>query len=91
MGLTNETTMIRFVGNGLHETDYTRIDEWVDRLNLWFEKGLKEVYFFTHEPDNILAPQLSVYLLERLQKYANVEVRGPELLDSNEGEQMTLF
>lgn len=91
MGLTNETTMIRFVGNGLHETDYTRIDEWVDRLNLWFEKGLKEVYFFTHEPDNIWAPQLSVYLLERLQKYANVEVRGPELLDSNEGEQMTLF
>jgi uncharacterized protein YecE (DUF72 family) len=91
MGVTTETTMIRFVGNNLHETDYSRIDRWVNRLNLWFEKGLKEVYFFTHEPDNILAPEMSVYLLNQLQKHSNVDVRGPKLLKPNDGEQMSLF
>ena len=30
--LTNETAMIRFVGNGLHPTDYKRIDDWVKKL-----------------------------------------------------------
>lgn len=91
MGVTTETTMIRFVGNNLHETDYSRIDQWVNRLNLWFEKGLKEVYFFTHEPDNILAPEMSVYLLNQLQKNSNVDVRVPKLLKPNDGEQMSLF
>jgi len=90
MGLTNTTAMIRFVGNDLHETDYSRISEWVEQLKNWMNKGCKEIYFFTHEPDNILAPEMAAYLVEKIQKETNAVVRGPNFYDENAG-QMSLF
>ncbi len=88
--LTTQRTMIRFVGNGLVPSDYTRIDAWVQRLKTWFAQGLQEVYFFPHEPDNILAPELALYVYEQLQQHCEVIVRGPNL-DNNEPQQMSLF
>ena len=66
--LTNATAMVRFVGNDLHPTDYSRIDSWVDRLQTWFAAGLCEAYFFTHEPDNLKAPELALYLAQQAQE-----------------------
>jgi uncharacterized protein YecE (DUF72 family) len=34
--LTTDTVLVRFVGNSLDATDYSRIDAWVERLNYWF-------------------------------------------------------
>lgn len=59
--LTSERTLVRFVGNGLHASDYARIREWAGRLKFWLENDLREVYFFTHEPDNLLAPTLAAF------------------------------
>ncbi len=79
--LTNERVLIRFVGNGLHPTDYTRIDAWAERLANWLEAGLHEVYIFTHEPDNLLAPELSAYCAEALSaRMPGVSTRGPRLV-----------
>lgn len=89
--LTTDIAMIRFVGNDLHPTDYQRIDEWVQKLKKWSEQGLSEIYFFPHEPDNILAPDLSLYLTEKLQKHFEVITRGPKFYDENDGKQMSLF
>jgi uncharacterized protein YecE (DUF72 family) len=75
--LTTTTAVIRFVGNDLHSTDYTRIDEWVNRLKIWFELGLKEVYFFTHEPDNLKAPTLAKYLHDKIKENFAAVLRGP--------------
>ena len=75
--LTTPTVVIRFVGNNLHKTDYSRIDEWVKRLKKWFEMGLKEVYFFTHEPDNIQAPYLARYLHDKIKENFDAILRGP--------------
>lgn len=91
MALTNGIAMVRFVGNGLHPTDYERIDRWVDRLNDWFRQGLHEVFFFTHEPDNILAPELARYLYEQIGVNDAIKTRGPSFPDEPEGEQMSLF
>lgn len=91
MALTIGVGMIRFVGNGLHPTDYERIDAWVERINTWFDLGLHQIFFFTHEPDNILAPELARYLFEKMKNNSNIEVKGPNLLDEQEGEQMRLF
>lgn len=89
--MTNTTAMIRFVGNNLHPSDFTRIDAWIDKLSNWFDKGLREVYFFTHEPDNINAPQLAQYLVEKASKYIpNIITRGPSPI-KEEGTQMSLF
>jgi uncharacterized protein YecE (DUF72 family) len=89
--LTTDTAMIRFVGNDLHDTDYQRIDEWVQRLKIWFENGLKTVYFFPHEPDNLLAPEMSAYLVDRLNDSFESTVRGPKLIDNQIGRQISLF
>jgi uncharacterized protein YecE (DUF72 family) len=89
--ITAPRVMIRFVGNGLVPSDYTRIDEWVQRLQGWMKKGLSEIYFFPHEPDNLLAPDLSLYLFQQLKTHTSANVRGPRLLDTDEGQQMSLF
>ena len=61
MRLTSKRVLIRFVGNGLHPTDYSRVEDWARRLSDWFRQGLREVYFFCHEPDNLLAPDLAEF------------------------------
>ena len=36
---TNETLYIRFVGNGLVESDYARMSEWVKQFEIWIKEG----------------------------------------------------
>ncbi len=89
--LTNNIAMIRFVGNGLHDTDYTRIDEWILKLKDWFAKGLSEVYFFTHEPDNILSPEIAKYMVDKTKEVMpEISTRGPKFI-KEQGQQMSLF
>lgn len=77
MHLTTPTTFIRFVGNSLHETDYTRIDDWVKRIKKWLDAGLQELYFFMHMHDEAFSPELSLYLAEQLNKKCKVDVIKP--------------
>lgn len=91
MALTNGTAMVRFVGNGLHPSDYERIDAWVLRINEWIDQGLHRIFFFTHEPDNILAPDLALYLYEQLKDHEHIHAKGPIWIDEQDGEQMSLF
>ena len=92
MRLTTDKVLVRFVGNNLDPTDYTRIDAWVNRLENWFSRGLAEAYVFTHEPDNLLAPDLAAYLASRAQAAGLPNAKGPVLQKLNgEGNQMSLF
>ncbi len=91
MRMTNGICMVRFVGNGLHPTDYTRIDEWVLLLKKWFDMGLQKVYFFTHEPDNLLAPELALYMTTKMQENCDVITRGPTFYKEDLDSQISLF
>jgi len=77
--LTNSIGMIRFVGNGLVESDFERLDAWVDEIGLWVEAGLEELYFFVHEPDDTYAPEIGVYLLERMNACLGLNMKVPIL------------
>lgn len=90
MTLTNETAMIRFVGNDFHESDYSRIDEWATRLEEWIAAGVKNIYFFCHEPDNLRAPELCDYFFSKIKDIKNSTSRGPKFYEENGG-QMSLF
>lgn len=50
--ITAPRTMIRFVGNGLIESDFERLAEWGAKLQDW---NLPETYFFPHQPENVLS------------------------------------
>lgn len=90
MGVSSKQVMIRFVGNGLHPTDYDRIDEWIPRLRQWIASGVEEIFFFPHEPDNILAPELATYVHSQAQLIPDITTRGPKLIEPDP-EQLSLF
>jgi uncharacterized protein YecE (DUF72 family) len=84
--LTNRHVLVRFVGNGLHPTDYQRIETWSERLKNWLDADLHAVYFFTHEPDNLLAPELAVFCEETFsKKMPGVTLRGPKKVSGQQG------
>lgn len=88
MHLTTPIATIRFVGNDLHPSDYTRIDSWVHRLKEWVDWGLQEVYFFVHEPENIKTPEACIYLVQQVNKVFNWDLKVPKkIIDP----QMQLF
>ena len=84
--LTTRCALIRFTGNNLHATDYTRIDAWVKRLHLWLEKGVSSIYFLLHEPEKALCADLAVYMIRQLNKVAKLQLSPPHL----EGQQVVL-
>lgn len=81
MRLTTPEAFIRFVGNGLHPTDYTRIDDWVQRIKSWMEKGIHKVYFFMHQHEEIHSPELSRYLILQLNKHCGTTIPEPKFVD----------
>lgn len=50
MSLSNKTVFFRMTGNKLHETDYERIDQWVERFAEWSALDINEIYVFIHQP-----------------------------------------
>lgn len=89
MRLTTDKVLVRFVGNNLDPTDYTRIRDWSERLADWCAAGLRAVYFFTHEPDNLLAPDLAAFGAETFAAAVpQVQLRGPKKVGGIQG---TLF
>jgi uncharacterized protein YecE (DUF72 family) len=81
MRLTTPEAFIRFVGNGLHPTDYTRIDDWVQRIKSWMDKGIQKVYFFMHQHEEIHSPELSRYLIQQLNQHCRTAIPEPKFVE----------
>ncbi len=81
--ITNSALMIRFVGNGLHPTDYIRLDEWVGQISEWQKQGLQRLFFFLHEPDNIVAPEIALYFIEKLNSACKTTLPLPKFFGKN--------
>jgi uncharacterized protein YecE (DUF72 family) len=81
MRLTTPEAFIRFVGNGLHPTDYTRIDDWVQRIKRWMNEGIQKVYFFMHQHEEIHSPELSKYLIQELNKHCGTSITEPKFVE----------
>ena len=81
MRLTTPEAFIRFVGNALHPTDYTRVDEWVQRIKIWMENGIQKVYFFMHQPEEIHSPPLCKYVIQQLNKHCGTNLKEPVFVE----------
>jgi uncharacterized protein YecE (DUF72 family) len=88
MHLTVPKTFIRYVGNSLHPTDYTRVDEWITRMQYWLDKGMQELYFFMHMHDEAYSPELTVYMVDKLNAACGLHLTKPKFI---EPEQTDLF
>lgn len=73
--MTSNRMMVRFLGNELHPTDYERAQAWIDRLGEWAQSGVRETYFFMHQPDEETAPDLVAWMFESLRSDPRFDVR----------------
>jgi uncharacterized protein YecE (DUF72 family) len=83
MELTIPKAFIRYVGNSLHPTDYTRTDAWIERMKYWLDNGLKEIYFFMHMHDEAFSPELTVYMVEKLNEKCNLKLIKPKFIQGS--------
>jgi uncharacterized protein YecE (DUF72 family) len=80
MELTVPKTFIRYVGNSLHPTDYIRIDAWTNRMKYWLDNGLEELCFFMHMHDEALSPELTGYLVDKLNAICGLDLQKPKFV-----------
>ncbi|WP_304344503.1 DUF72 domain-containing protein [Chryseobacterium koreense] len=78
MRLTTASAFIRYVGANA-ESDYSRLDDWLERLAKWKEEGLQNLYFFVHQNIEKASPLLSAYFIEKFNKEFEVEIHIPEM------------
>jgi uncharacterized protein YecE (DUF72 family) len=82
MHITIPKVFIRYVGNSLHPTDYTRIDAWIDRMKYWIDNGMDEIYFFMHMHDEAFSPELTVYLVDRMNALCKLNLKKPTFISA---------
>jgi uncharacterized protein YecE (DUF72 family) len=78
MRLTNNEAFIRYVGAN-HESDYNRLDDWVNRLQKWNDQGLDNIHFFVHQNKERKSPELSAYIISKLNDALGTELEPPRL------------
>lgn len=76
--LTTPDAFVRFVGNSLHATDYTRIDEWIQKLGTWVNHGLDDLYFFMHQHDELYSPELILYQIQKMNQELHLNIPLPK-------------
>ncbi|RLJ68893.1 uncharacterized protein YecE (DUF72 family) [Lacinutrix venerupis] len=84
MRLTNSTAFVRYVGAN-HQSDYTRLDEWIERIKQWTAQGIKEIDFFIHQNLEKESPLLAAYFIKKLNNELGYNLKIPN--QDNEPQQ----
>ncbi|MAB57095.1 MAG: hypothetical protein CL524_06030 [Aequorivita sp.] len=78
MRLTTPTAFIRYNGAN-HESDYTRLDDWIDRMETWIDQGLQNIYFFVHQNIEKASPLLSAHFIEKANERFGTDLHIPKM------------
>ena len=79
--LTDRTLIVRFVGNSLDPTDFSRLGDWVEKLYQWYSDGLETVYFFLHQPQEYLNVDIARHLIGKLNDRMGWNLAAPRLVE----------
>ncbi len=77
MRLTSPDVFVRYVGAN-HESDYSRLDDWLARVSKWKAAGMRNLYFFVHQNLEKESPVLSAYFIEKLNDEFGLDLNVPE-------------
>ena len=80
MRLTTPTAFIRYVGANA-ESDYTRLDDWLERLSKWKKEGLQNIFFFVHQNIEKASPLLSAHFIQKMNEQWKTEIHVPEMAE----------
>jgi uncharacterized protein YecE (DUF72 family) len=64
--ISSPFSMLRFIGNNLHATDFYRAKLWSQKINEWQQMGLKQFYFIIHQPNDLKTPEFSDWVIDDL-------------------------
>lgn len=78
MRLTTPKAFIRYVGAN-HDSDYSRLDDWVERIAAWREQGIKEIDFFVHQNIEKASPLLSAHFIKNLNQKIGSNLTIPKM------------
>ena len=78
MRLTNNNAFIRYVGAN-HQSDYDRLNDWVERIATWKEQGVGEVDFFVHQNIEKVSPLLSAHFIKNANKTLGTNLTVPKM------------
>jgi len=76
MRLSTPVAFIRYNGANV-ASDYTRLDDWAERLKQWIGMGIEKIFFFVHQNVEEESPLLSAYLIEKLNREAGANLKVP--------------
>lgn len=76
MRLTTPTAFVRYNGANI-DSDYTRLDDWFERLKSWSEQGIEHIYFFVHQNHEQESPLLSAQLIKRFNAELGTDLKIP--------------
>ncbi|WP_373058263.1 DUF72 domain-containing protein [Zunongwangia sp. H14] len=79
MRLTSDTAFIRYNGSN-HESDYSRLDDWLEKIEEWYKLGLKNLYFFVHQNLEEASPLLSAYFIKNFNEKFKTDIQIPKTL-----------
>ena len=71
--LTSENIFIRFVGNSLHLTDFSRLDQWAERVGDLISRK-RTIAFFIHQPIEGDGVALTKHFQTKLRPYNDLLV-----------------
>lgn len=81
MRLSNDTAFIRYVGAN-HKSDYSRLEEWVERIKIWRSQGLQKLYFFIHQNIEKESPLLAEHFIKLLNAELGLSLKTPNSPDN---------
>lgn len=76
MRLTSPVAFVRYVGAN-HESDYQRLDDWIERIMVWKEQGLEKLYFFVHQNLEKASPLLSAHFIKNFNSEFGTNIKVP--------------
>jgi uncharacterized protein YecE (DUF72 family) len=77
MRLTGPEAFIRYVGSN-RPSDYTRLDDWVERIAQWRSQGLKALHFFVHQNEEKESPKLAAYFIRHMNRKFDLDLQVPK-------------
>lgn len=83
MRLTNNEAFVRYVGAN-HESDYSRLEEWVNQLQEWVDAGLQNIHFFIHQNLEVESPLLAGHFIKLINEKFAIKLKIPNEKDANE-------
>lgn len=85
MKISSPQVVVRFKGNNLHSSDFSRIDSWADRSLDMLRSGVSQVYFFVHQEDESLGIELAQKYINKINTEMHSGYRAPELMAAQQG------